>query len=559
MAFTIHIIAPYPAMVPIIEECLSEFQDINIDYSVGDLENGVQIAKREEQQGTDIIISRGGTAQLIKEHVNIPVIDMHLSGYDLLRSLTLASNIQDKTAVVGFSNITSGAASIIDVLDLPLNVYTVNDAKEVAPLLLKLKESGYQQILGDVITTSTSEIYGLKGMLLQSGKESIMKSIEDAASLYNHLSSKNKVIHTLKQFIAKDHSNILIVNEQLEVIDEHYNDFPSNPLSEEQLYILNTNLAANQHIHQVVEQENQQIAVTGYQYHVENQTYHLYLLSKNKIHLKPEKGIHLHQSVSRETLALQSDAMAATVEVLTSLYKHNESVYLYGEKGTGKQFIVEQIHSQLAEGSLVTVDGSEADNQTLHRLIAPSIGTIILTDPQELLVVPSFPAFLKNCEEQKIRIFVLAEAAGDLERLEELDMNLVNMPALRDRKEDIHELALYFLAEFHQRYGTKAIRITEAARQAIEDHHYKNNVESLKACIKQLALHEQDYILHKETVENVLLNMPQEEAALPLIGTLKEIETEIVKRVLMEEDNNQTKAAKRLGINRSTLWRKLKG
>ncbi|WJH31957.1 winged helix-turn-helix transcriptional regulator [Paenibacillus sp. CC-CFT742] len=43
-----------------------------------------------------------------------------------------------------------------------------------------------------------------------------------------------------------------------------------------------------------------------------------------------------------------------------------------------------------------------------------------------------------------------------------------------------------------------------------------------------------------------------------LNGTLKEIEKEIIQHVLQEENNNQSKAADRLGINRATLWRKLK-
>nr|WP_257720708.1 helix-turn-helix domain-containing protein [Lentibacillus amyloliquefaciens] len=45
---------------------------------------------------------------------------------------------------------------------------------------------------------------------------------------------------------------------------------------------------------------------------------------------------------------------------------------------------------------------------------------------------------------------------------------------------------------------------------------------------------------------------------LPLDGTLEEIEQKVIKQVLQEEGDNQSKAAKRLNINRSTLWRKLK-
>lgn len=558
MACTIHIIAPYMSMVPVIKECISDFKNIHIGFSVGDLEKGVQIAKREEKNGTNIIISRGGTAQLIRKNVNIPVIDMQLSGYDLLRSLTLASNIEDKTAVVGFSNITSGAVSIINLLDLPINVYTVDDSNEVAPLLLKLKKLGYKQILGDFITTKTSQVYGLQGMLLQSGKESIARSIEEALFVYTYLNKKNKITHTMEQFILKDNPNIMIVDENNQVIYERFNDFDSNPISQEELYILNTNLNLTNKIHHAVTVREQHIIVTGYRFKFENRDNKLYTFFKNETEPKIEKGLHYHNHIKSEPLAVKSDSMAAIVKKLTSLYEHNEPVYLLGEQGTGKRFIIEQIHNKLAKGLLVTVNGLEFKKNRIHHLLKSSISTIIFTNAEELLLDPSFPPFIKKCQEQDKRIFVIAQEKMDWDNIEDLTMNLLFMPSIQDRREDIHDLTLYFLAEFHQNYGTKAIKITDEALQVIETYRYKNHVDSLKTLIKQLALNEQDYMIHKETVEKVLFNF-QEEVPLSLQGTLKEIESKIVKNVLIEEGNNQTKAAQRLGISRSTLWRKLKG
>ncbi|MEZ2660125.1 helix-turn-helix domain-containing protein [Aneurinibacillus aneurinilyticus] len=53
--------------------------------------------------------------------------------------------------------------------------------------------------------------------------------------------------------------------------------------------------------------------------------------------------------------------------------------------------------------------------------------------------------------------------------------------------------------------------------------------------------------------------MESERIGIDITGkTLEELETEIILRVLKEEKNNQSQAAKRLGINRTTLWRKIK-
>ena len=73
-------------MSPIIEECQTIFDQIQITYSVGDLQRGLEMAKQKEHEEIDLFISRGGTAKLLREHVTIPVIDIHLSGYDLTYS-----------------------------------------------------------------------------------------------------------------------------------------------------------------------------------------------------------------------------------------------------------------------------------------------------------------------------------------------------------------------------------------------------------------------------------------------------------------------------------------
>ncbi|MFD1862139.1 helix-turn-helix domain-containing protein [Planococcus chinensis] len=88
------------------------------------------------------------------------------------------------------------------------------------------------------------------------------------------------------------------------------------------------------------------------------------------------------------------------------------------------------------------------------------------------------------------------------------------------------------------------------------------NLSSLKKYLKQLALLEKGFVIEKGTLQQ----LPARKETGIQVGvlqfsaneTLKEIERKLIEQVLEEEDFNQTKAAKRLGINRATLWRKLK-
>ncbi|MEH7111591.1 PrpR N-terminal domain-containing protein [Neobacillus niacini] len=561
MNMKVHIIAPYESMVPIIKECISLFPELTINYSVGDLTTGAEMARSEEKKGTDVIISRGGTAQLIKKAVKIPVIDMHLSGYDMIRSLTLISNLTDKTAIVGFSNITSGAKSIIELLDYPLNVFTVSDSNEVAPLILKLKNLGYQQIVGDVITVKTSAAYGLKGFLIQSGKESIIKSIEDAKLIYGYLNHKNNLAKIFEQFILKDTKNMIILDDSNQILYEHLTDFPSNPLSKGQLYMLNTDLMMNKSTVQThFTFDDYNIHVSGSSYQMNDLHYKIYVLEKSSIDLFEQKGLIKHTDSISEPIAISSKAMATILNHLKALYEKNAPILLQGEKGTGKDFITNYIHGELSnERILITIDFEEFTINQLEKLPLSKIGTIKVKNLATVIQHEKVARFIKDCIEWKTRIFIISETPFANEMILGTKMNKILLPNLSERKEDIDKLSQFFLSYYHQNYGTTAIKIKSDALKCLEEYHYPNNIDDLKNVIKQIALNEKDYVIHKETIQRVLSNeKTATNLIIPPIGTLKEIEKEIILAILKEENNNQSKAAERLGINRATLWRKLK-
>src|SRR5699024_2859652 len=91
--------------------------DIDLDITIANLEEGVQAAKLAEKQGYEVIISRGGTATMIQNQVSIPVVHIDISGYDMLRVFTLIRGIKEGVALVGFANISQGAATICNILE----------------------------------------------------------------------------------------------------------------------------------------------------------------------------------------------------------------------------------------------------------------------------------------------------------------------------------------------------------------------------------------------------------------------------------------------------------
>jgi transcriptional regulator, propionate catabolism operon regulatory protein len=560
MKINIHIVVPYEAMIPVIQECIPLFPTLDITYSLGDLEEGVRRAIHAEENGADILISRGGTAQLIKKNVRIPVLDMHLSGYDMIRSLSLATNLERKTAIVGFSNITSGAQAIIDLLDLPLQVFTISDQSEVAPLILELKNAGYEQIVGDVITMKTSKAYGLKGFLIQSGKESIMTSLEDAEILYRYLQDKNSVTKVMEQYILNNNQNLMIVDGQNKMIYEHWTDFPSNPLTEEHLYIFNTDLEINQHkMTRNLMLDDRMINVTGYCVQVDEKRYKVIVIENNTMQFIERKGLTIETEIASEPIADTSVSIKTILNHIETLYKSNQIILLEGRKGTSKAFIMHYIHQKLSDGGmLVTINFKEFEQQYLDKLPLRKIQTVKLMNTEYADNHEMLSHFLKECQKQQVRIFIVSENGFVPELLPGLKLTKIIMPNLSERKEDIRTLAQYFIAYYNQKYGTTAVKITYEALRFLENYTYPNQIDDLKNLIKQVALNSKDYVIQKETIEKANTNEYLPSNDIIQKGTLKEIEKEIIKWALKAENHNQTKAAERLGINRATLWRKLK-
>src|SRR5699024_4119419 len=95
------VIVPYEGLLEMMKEVSQEVEDIELQVELGNLSEGVAIAKNAENEGYHVIVSRGGTASMIQEAVSIPVIDIQVSGYDVLRILTLVKGFSGKAAIVG--------------------------------------------------------------------------------------------------------------------------------------------------------------------------------------------------------------------------------------------------------------------------------------------------------------------------------------------------------------------------------------------------------------------------------------------------------------------------
>ena len=126
------------------------------------------------------------------------------------------------------------------------------------------------------------------------------------------------------------------------------------------------------------------------------------------------------------------------------------------------------------------------------------------------------------------------------------------MPALRERKEDIRELANYFLTTFALREGKVGLGLTKDAVQALEAYRWKGNIRELRNAMERAAIMAEGEVKMQDLPSSIL----QESGSVNSFS-LAEVEKGHIRKILHYTSNNKTKAAHLLGIGVATLYRKL--
>ena len=165
------------------ERVAEEFPNIQLDAYTGDLEAGAAIVRSAQLENYDVIISRGGTADRIREVTDLPVVSIQLSVYDVLRAIKMAENYSNLYAIVGFPSITEPAHTLCDLLRLDMDIITIHSMDETNRALDRLREGGYKMVVSDMVTHTLARQKGFDAFLITSGVESLHDAFAQAVQI----------------------------------------------------------------------------------------------------------------------------------------------------------------------------------------------------------------------------------------------------------------------------------------------------------------------------------------------------------------------------------------
>lgn len=183
-------ILPFPELIG---QVMAQAKKMNVDLQavVGDLEEGVEAALKVCDEDVHVIISRGGTAELIAQAVDLPVVSIMVTMFDVYRTILdsrhfkelSTGQIQRRGAIglAGFFNVIFGADTLQNLLPVSVVPIYINSRLTAESDIKKAWDSGaYSFFVGDAVSSSTCRRLGIPCELIQSGEEAIGKALYEA-------------------------------------------------------------------------------------------------------------------------------------------------------------------------------------------------------------------------------------------------------------------------------------------------------------------------------------------------------------------------------------------
>jgi DNA-binding NtrC family response regulator len=294
----------------------------------------------------------------------------------------------------------------------------------------------------------------------------------------------------------------------------------------------------------------------------------------------------------------ESRAMRPVLRLIEKVGPSDANVLITGEPGTGKEVVARWLHatSARAERPLITVNtgglsegvfesevfghvkGAFTDARSdrvgyfevAHggTLFLDEIGNVPMAQQAKLLRVLETGELQRvgSSKTRQVDVRILTATNSELDRAvaegtfrEDLFYRLntveVDIPPLRERREDIPLLAMHFLSTSGRKYGRPDLELSSAALDAMYRHSWPGNVRELRHSIERAVL-----LADGHTIEIEHLGLRQApEGSLSLENVeLDEAERILIRKALTRNRGNVSRTADELGLSRSALYRRLK-
>lgn len=575
-----------------------------------------------ENHNTRVIVSRGGTMNLLSNQVNVPVIGIRQSFIDIWLSMEKARTISDKIAYVGYSNICQEAIRYKQIMNQPLEIITVSSDNEFSDAIAKLKERGFKLIIGGIQANISAKEQGLLFVPSDVDENAIEQATYEALNMLRiendrierYQTLQTIINHTIEGIIQIDSKGTIInINNNAQRILNYHEGMSLSEMIPDK-YITETLNNKTITVNQLIELNGIPIILNCIPIIIKGNLMSAIITVQmeddilsldQKIRRKNVSRGYIAKKVFKDIVSI-SPVMEALKQKAKRYALSNSTIMIYGETGTGKEIFAQSIHnySHRSQNPFVAINCAALPESILESELfgyasgaftgarregragifeIANHGTVFLDEVSELSMNVQ-AKFLRVIQEKEIsrigddrvipvdiriivasnkRLYHAVEAGSFRPDLYyRLCVLEIEIPPLRQRKEDIPLLAYSFLKEWGV---SNSIKFDQNALDLLCTHDWKGNVRELSNVIERIISVNHGSIITRQQVEDAFGYIPSKSNAditskknEALYNIVDDAQIKLIRKALEQTNGNRTKAAGILSISTTTLWRKMK-
>ncbi|MCE5287164.1 MAG: sigma 54-interacting transcriptional regulator [Pelosinus sp.] len=601
--------------------------DDKVDFYLARLGRAIRLANKLQNQDVDVIVCRGGTAQLLlQSEVRIPVVEITITGQDLAQVFYEAKKLtklpRPKVAIFAFKNMIYDIEVLSKILNIDLTIYPLQEQADIPATVAKAAAIGTDVAVGGSKTILLARHAGLKTLPIISGDYSMRTAFIEAQKIALGRKIEKERSQEIKALI--DHSIEGIISINSNKVIKVFNPAAQHLLNRSAADALGQKIDT---ILTIIDVEP--CLANGRQ--IIGQTMRLgpVWLSFNIAPIIVSQNIigaiiafqditriqEIEANIRQKVLAKKMSAKYTFADILGSSSAMQEvkrisqeisavdaTVLISGESGTGKELFAQSIHNQShrKNGPFVAVNCAALPPNLLESELFGYVegaftgatkkgkqglfemahhGTIFLDEISEmdkygqsrLLRVLQEKQVMRLGDDKYIPVDVRIIAAtnkklkqlvdeGDFRQdlFYRLKVLTINLPPLRKRLGDIKTLTEYFLMLYNHRHN-RNINLSEDALSCLSAYDWPGNIRELMHFIERLVVICSETNVTREVLKKYWEEEEEVEDAPPAATPLPAHPEEAkILAALADSNSNISKAALLLGVDRSTLYRKLK-
>ena len=579
------VIFPYAGLESTIKKVAESYPEMELRFLNPDSSASVKAAllSIHRKKAVDVVIARDVYRQDVAD-CGIAFVPFSLSFGDLYLGISACRSISGKRALLfydlyGKKQLREYAETICSIERANMQFFDANTESETAEILQRLKSENYGVVIGGASTVHLAQSFFLNAVQIPYGVESIRNAFSSVRVLFNETERLKKEFSVYKTLLEEMPDFIAVQKNDGTI---RYQNGGANSAQLLKLVELSNRIhPANDSATFELEQDGIVWVATKKTSSAVSDGFIWCFRRLRFVDFTYGGSItYINRPPSTPIANLYRSTNFAHIREQIETYKNaREPVLITGERGLGKGNIAFLLNNEQAmlriDCNHLTLDSFRVFTNEGYQRISGTVSAILVASADE--IVPELQEmmadFLSNIARQS-QIRIISTAWDEIYRKVSrgsfshrlyhlLSGYSIDVPPLRSAIGEMDQELAMMISVLNIELGLQIVGLQPDAMEALKAFDWGANLQQLTDVLRRSMLASTSPYLSGETVHRMLeversVWSSSRGAAAYWKGTLDDIEKRIIRGILEEEDMNQTKAAKRLGISRSTLWKKIK-